>query len=168
MELLAAGRTADVYALDDHRVLRRYRTRHGVEPEAADLHRRLHALPARLSGDPAVRILHRDLHPENVIMTPDGPYLIDWTNAAEGDPAIDVAFSALILAEVAVGDFGVPPEQVRALLTAFLGYAGPVPPSALEQTVALRAADPHLSPAEVARLGAASALVSGIDAARTG
>ncbi|MGH3647754.1 MAG: phosphotransferase [Micromonosporaceae bacterium] len=213
MKLLAAGRTADVYALDDHRVLRRYRDGRGAEPEAAllaylrdqsfpvpavesardgdmvlerlggeamaaallgervtaeaaaailaDLHTRLHALPAR-SANPAVRILHLDLHPENVILTDQGPYLIDWRNATEGDPWLDVALTALILGQVAVGDYGLPPAAVRALLTAFLGYAGPVPQAPLERAVAIRAADPNITPAEVAQLGTAADLVRDI------
>lgn len=66
----------------------------------ADLHRRLHQLPARLSTDPAVRIVHLDLHPDNVMLTSRGPVVIDWHNAAEGSPDLDVALSAVILAEV--------------------------------------------------------------------
>ena len=61
----------------------------------AGLHERLHAIEApdglpeaRLTGD---RLLHRDLHPLNVLLTADGPVVIDWANAAKGDPAYDVA-----------------------------------------------------------------------------
>jgi aminoglycoside phosphotransferase (APT) family kinase protein len=60
----------------------------------ADLHDRLHAIPAPAwlphlpGGD---RLLHLDLHPMNVLMAPDGPVVIDWTNAAAGDPLADVA-----------------------------------------------------------------------------
>jgi aminoglycoside phosphotransferase (APT) family kinase protein len=68
----------------------------------ADLHRRLHAIPAppwlapaRLAGD---RLLHGDLHPLNVLMAPDGPVVIDWTNARRGAPALDVADAWLVLA----------------------------------------------------------------------
>lgn len=75
-----------------------------VEPAArilADLHRQLHALPPRLSSNPAIRILHLDLHPDNVMLSSRGPVLIDWRNATEGPPDLDVALSALILAQVA-------------------------------------------------------------------
>jgi aminoglycoside phosphotransferase (APT) family kinase protein len=65
------------------------------------LHGALHELDAppglaRLgSGD---RLLHLDLHPENVMLSPAGPVVIDWTNARVGDPAVDVALSWVILA----------------------------------------------------------------------
>lgn len=43
------------------------------------------------------RLCHGDLHPENVILTPDGPRVIDWQNATVGHPAGDVARTALLL-----------------------------------------------------------------------
>ncbi|MBN1094319.1 phosphotransferase [Blastococcus sp. TML/M2B] len=36
-------------------------------------------------------LLHLDLHPDNVLLTADGPVVIDWTNAARGRPEVDVA-----------------------------------------------------------------------------
>jgi tRNA A-37 threonylcarbamoyl transferase component Bud32 len=65
----------------------------------AHLHRRLHEIgaPAGLAaageGD---RLLHLDLHPGNVILSPSGPVVVDWTNARGGDPALDVALSWVI------------------------------------------------------------------------
>jgi aminoglycoside phosphotransferase (APT) family kinase protein len=63
----------------------------------ARLHVRLHAIdaPAEL-GDGA--LLHRDLHPDNVLLTRAGPVVIDWPNAAAGDPAFDVALVWIICA----------------------------------------------------------------------
>ncbi len=67
----------------------------------AQLHERLHeiAAPATLPtaglGD---RLLHLDLHPDNIILSPGGPVVIDWTNARRGDPALDVALTWLITA----------------------------------------------------------------------
>lgn len=67
----------------------------------ARLHERLHeiAAPATLqaagTGD---RLLHLDLHPDNVILSADGPFVIDWTNARRGDPTLDVALTWLIAA----------------------------------------------------------------------
>jgi len=50
---------------------------------------------ARLPG--GQRLCHGDLHPENVICTPDGPRVIDWQKATTGNPAGDVARTALLL-----------------------------------------------------------------------
>ncbi|MFF4396554.1 phosphotransferase family protein [Streptomyces sp. NPDC001480] len=72
--------------------------------ELARLLRLLHAVPARDSADPGARVLHLDLHPDNVILTPDGPRVIDWSNAEDGPPGLDWGTSAVILAQVAVGD----------------------------------------------------------------
>jgi aminoglycoside phosphotransferase (APT) family kinase protein len=36
-------------------------------------------------------VLHGDLHPDNVMLTKAGPVVIDWTDAAQGSPAADVA-----------------------------------------------------------------------------
>jgi aminoglycoside phosphotransferase (APT) family kinase protein len=54
-------------------------------------------LKAAARGD---RLLHLDLHPENVILSPSGPFVIDWTNARRGEPALDVALTWVILATV--------------------------------------------------------------------
>jgi thiamine kinase len=43
------------------------------------------------------RLCHGDLHPSNVILSPDGPMLVDWFDASRGDPIADVARSCLIL-----------------------------------------------------------------------
>lgn len=61
----------------------------------AGLHERLHAIPApagvREVDVPGDVLLHRDLHPLNVMVTADGPVVIDWSNAARGGAAYDVA-----------------------------------------------------------------------------
>jgi tRNA A-37 threonylcarbamoyl transferase component Bud32 len=65
----------------------------------AQLHRQLHEIAAP-DGLPAVgegdRLVHLDLHPENVIVSPGGPVVVDWTNARRGDPAFDVALTWVI------------------------------------------------------------------------
>jgi aminoglycoside phosphotransferase (APT) family kinase protein len=43
------------------------------------------------------RVLHGDFHPGNVLVTTTGPVVIDWTNAARGDAAADVARTQLML-----------------------------------------------------------------------
>jgi aminoglycoside phosphotransferase (APT) family kinase protein len=65
----------------------------------AQLHGQLHeieapqGLPAARKGD---RLLHLDLHPANVILSPAGPVVVDWTNARRGDPLFDVALTWVI------------------------------------------------------------------------
>jgi aminoglycoside phosphotransferase (APT) family kinase protein len=66
----------------------------------AGLHEQLHEIPAppELAGlGPGDRLLHLDLHPENVMLAPSGPVVIDWTNARRGEPALDVALTWVIL-----------------------------------------------------------------------
>jgi aminoglycoside phosphotransferase (APT) family kinase protein len=168
--LLAQGRDTDVYALDDTRVLRRYRdpahsntqiearimqyvAGHGYPVprvydatdtdlvlerlhgptlledwrrrpwtatrnarQLAALHDRLAAVPApdwlpgprtlaesetETAPGAAGSVLHLDLHPLNVILTPDrGPVVIDWSNAAAGDPAFDLAVTLVTITTV--------------------------------------------------------------------
>jgi len=68
----------------------------------AELHDRLHQIPAppgiRVAPLPGDRVVHRDLHPMNVMMTPDGPMVIDWSNASAGDPAFDIADTWVLFA----------------------------------------------------------------------
>lgn len=206
MELLGKGRDADVYALDEKRVLRRYRRHDVSETEArvmnhvrangfpaplvhdvsgtdmvmerlhgttltaalfrgdrdpgvlADLHNRLHALAApdwlprhRGGGD---RVVHFDLHPDNVILTGDGPFVIDWTVAAAADPALDVADTLVVLrvaapdgVEAAVLD----PLRER-LVGGFLAGVDADPAPRLAEAIQRRLGDANLLPAEGERL----------------
>ncbi|WP_328668798.1 phosphotransferase [Streptomyces sp. NBC_00328] len=125
----------------------------------ARLLRKLHIVPARLSADPAVRVLHLDLHPDNVMLTPDGPKVIDWSNAEEGAPGLDWAMSAVILAQVAVGGEAigdVAEETLEALLD---GNEDQVTEEGLEEAGSRRAADPTMSTREAGLLGEADALI---------
>ncbi len=69
----------------------------------ATLHSRLHAiappefLPQSPVG-PGDCFLHMDLHPLNVMIGPRGPVVIDWPNAARGDPAVDVVLAWVLMA----------------------------------------------------------------------
>jgi aminoglycoside phosphotransferase (APT) family kinase protein len=125
----------------------------------ADLHTRLHAIPPPPAASPGTRIVHRDLHPDNVMLTPDGPYVIDWRDAVYGPPDLDLASTALILAEVAVDPDQPLAAAARELLGAFLAHAGGHPTDQLDTAAAIRTTNPTLSPAEVSRLGDATALV---------
>ena len=211
--LIGRGRAADVYALDDRRVLRRYRTSYSCTAEAdlmrylrqvgfpvpavfdadgtdlvmerldgrdmladlasrpwraarharvlARLHDQLHqiAAPEGLrqpfgSGD---RVVHLDLHPGNVMLTPGGPVVIDWTNAAAGPAGADVAMADLIMASSDVDDL---PAWLRpaagGLRRIFLrGFRAAVrddPGPYLAEVARYRLRDRNVRPAEAERL----------------
>jgi aminoglycoside phosphotransferase (APT) family kinase protein len=67
----------------------------------ADLHDRLHEIEAPdwlpAISDDGDRLLHLDLHPLNVIMSSNGPVVVDWPNARRGDPMADVALTYALL-----------------------------------------------------------------------
>lgn len=88
-----------------------------------------------------------------------GPVVIDWRNATNGPPDLDLALSAVILAQVAVDETQDMVAAARALLTDFLRYAGGHPLSMMDHAVAMRSADPAMTAEEVARIPAAAALV---------
>jgi len=209
--LLTSGTSADVYALDDRRVLRRYREGRDATPEVgllrhvrahgfpapdvldaagsdivmtrlhgptllqalgageisisdaaevlADLHDLLHDVPAPVAWDVPVSrdwpsltggpvVVHLDLHPGNVILTESGPALVDWANARAGTAELDVAVTALLVAEVAVDAGGDYSQAARALLAAFLHATGVAPLPCLDDAAGLRAAAPALLPGE--------------------
>lgn len=133
----------------------------------ADLHRRLHAIaaPPALADHPWAGevVLHLDLHPANVILAPDGPVVIDWTNARRGGAGADLAEVWMIVATLArdVAPAGLA-DRVREavvgrvegrirsrLLAAFLaGDAREMAREALATTAGVRLGDPNVSPAE--------------------
>jgi aminoglycoside phosphotransferase (APT) family kinase protein len=217
MELMARGRDADVYVIDEERVLRRYRDGRSAHHEAelitrlvdagfptpralgcdgpdlilervvgpdlmtavgagalttqeagaalADLHRRLHALP----WDGGV-LLHLDLHPINVLWTAHGPVLLDWTNAALGAPGLDVAVTAMILAQVVVApdaftDVGVDDrtlgEAPAHMLAALAATAEPFADH-LGEAAARRRRNPNTGPRERETLGEALRLARSV------
>ncbi len=66
----------------------------------ADLHDRLHVIPApdflpELDGGD--RLVHLDLHPMNVMISANGPIVIDWPNASRGYGLTDVAVTIVLL-----------------------------------------------------------------------
>jgi aminoglycoside phosphotransferase (APT) family kinase protein len=54
----------------------------------------LEALERMPEGD---RLCHGDFHPGNVIITKQGPIVIDWIDATRGNPLADVARTSVIL-----------------------------------------------------------------------
>jgi aminoglycoside phosphotransferase (APT) family kinase protein len=210
LRLLASGRDADVYGIDEERVLRRYRDGRDVTTEAevmryvrrfgypvpelyatgpgemvlqhlhgptmlealehatvtpaeagqdlAGLLARLHTVPARAAAAPSAQ-LHLDLHPGNVVLTAGGPVVIDWCNAREGPPGLDVGMTALILAQVAV-ESDPRAAIAHAVLDALLRCTA-VDPDQLDAVLARRRADPNLTTGERALLPTAVRLISG-------
>jgi aminoglycoside phosphotransferase (APT) family kinase protein len=65
----------------------------------------LELLPARTAKP---RLCHGDLHPSNVIMSKDGPVLVDWFDACRGERVADVARSSLTL----LGDGATTPRHL--------------------------------------------------------
>lgn len=64
------------------------------------------ALAARLERLPdGASLCHYDFHPGNIILSPEGPVVIDWMNVQIGDAAADAARTSMMLASTAV-----PPE----------------------------------------------------------
>ena len=89
-----------------------------------------------------------------MLVGPAGPVVIDWAAARTGPAGVDVAMTALLLAEVAVGglhagagdvaDVPLDTDAVDALLTAFLQHADADPLAHLDAAVAFRT--PHAEP----------------------
>jgi Ser/Thr protein kinase RdoA (MazF antagonist) len=125
----------------------------------ADLHVRLHAVPPRPGTGQGV--VHLDLHPDNVLLGPAGPVVIDWRNAVDGPPELDLAVTALIMALVATDREHPMAGPAAELLSAFAHAADGDLGSGLPGAVALRRDDPNLSAGEKARLEAAATLIHG-------
>jgi aminoglycoside phosphotransferase (APT) family kinase protein len=209
-EPFASGRDADVYALDDQWVLRRYRDGHPVRDEAdfmrwvgkhgfpvpavdrvdgadmvierldgptladaaiagdvgpvevgemhAELHRRLHAIPTP-SGTAGNVVMHGDLHPYNVILTGNGPSVIDWRDAREGPAEFDIAMTAIIFAQVALDPaFAELSSLLREALRSYLANSIDPTPH-LPAALARRGRNPTLTKEELALLPAQDQLI---------
>jgi aminoglycoside phosphotransferase (APT) family kinase protein len=141
----------------------------GVGRVLAQVHGRLHALDWS-EARPGECLLHLDLHPLNVMMSGSSPVVIDWSNSRPGPAALDVALTAIILAQVVV-TAGVPasaglsvPESFQGtrlrtaaqrVLQAFSRCAEPYK-SRLSTASELRSRDPFQSPEELSALDSAT------------
>ncbi len=135
------------------------------------LHDRLHALHWP-GAAPDEALLHLDLHPLNVILRGGSdPVVIDWSNAGLGPAGLDVAMTAVILAQVVVTDGmleavgvtdpGVRPALAR-LLAVFAAEVGTPYADRLPAAEALRRRDPYQSTAELAALSRAVELAASL------
>jgi aminoglycoside phosphotransferase (APT) family kinase protein len=60
------------------------------------------------------RVCHGDFHPDNVLLAPHRPVVIDWVDAVQGEPAADVARTLLLLT------YASPPSGAPILLVLLL------------------------------------------------
>jgi hypothetical protein len=93
------------------------------------------------------------------MLTPHGQVVIDWSNATEGPPNLDVALSAVILAQIAVDGIDGMAEPARAFLQAFLAHSRRIPRTTLAEALVMRHANPNLSDTETGHLDEAGALI---------
>ena len=100
-------------------------------------------------------VVHRDFHPLNILLSANGPVVIDWSNGGEGDPMAEVAFSQVILA-TSDADFPRWLESIsrtvrRRFVAAYLDGVGQRPgPDLLAAAADQRLLDPHLRESEQA------------------
>jgi aminoglycoside phosphotransferase (APT) family kinase protein len=132
--------------------------------ELATLHQSLHLLdaPAWLpvapcgSGD---SLLHMDFHPLNVMLSSDGPVVLDWAYASRGDPLVDVAATWVLLASGEVTGNRLETLIARVGRHSFLNaYLKPFSNAGVETVLAdvveWKSRDPHMSASEIHRMRA--------------
>jgi aminoglycoside phosphotransferase (APT) family kinase protein len=126
----------------------------------SELHAQLHELtaPEWLPDAPfgvGTQLLHMDLHPLNVMVTSRGPMVIDWTNAARGNPNIDVAVTWTLMVAAEVPTSGVK-RALTGLIRAKLikGFIAEFDVAAIgtevDAVVAWKCGDKNMSASEVA------------------
>ena len=153
--LLAALEAGQVRAVEAAQVL-------------ADLHARLDAVPPRPGRTSREQVLHLDLHPDNVMLEARGPVLIDWRNTTDGRRAVDVAMTALILAQVAVDGADSRAAAAMDVLTQFVALVDRDTLTALDDAAARRTGDPNLTGLERRLLPLAVSAVHRVGGAHPG
>jgi hypothetical protein len=137
----------------------------------AGLHQQLHELPAPewLPSAPCgvgTQLLHMDLHPLNVMMSPRGPIVIDWTNAVRGDPNTDVAVTWTLISAGEVPTSGVKGKLVGRIRSHLVrGFVGAFDRDAVGREVGAvvewKSRDPNMSESEVSTMRAFARNVNG-------
>jgi aminoglycoside phosphotransferase (APT) family kinase protein len=133
--------------------------------ELAELHQSLHLLkappwvPEAPCGSGGGALLHMDFHPLNVMLSSEGPMVVDWTRASRGDPLVDVAATWVLLASGEVSDHQLQAGIVKigrsVLLNAYLQpFSGSGVDSVLREVVEWKSQDPNMTASEVARMRA--------------
>jgi tRNA A-37 threonylcarbamoyl transferase component Bud32 len=134
----------------------------GFGRDLAELHQSLHQLkapewmPAAPCG-PGERLLHMDLHPLNIILSKKGPIVVDWTNAARGNPLVDVAATWVLLASGSVSSSRVQAALVKVgrgiILKAFLrSFPRDELSGVLGRVVEWKCQDTNMSAIEIERM----------------
>jgi hypothetical protein len=133
----------------------------GHAARLARLHQQVHAVPGldwlRAPFGDGQALLHLDLHPQNVLLSPRGPVVIDWEGAGRGPAEADLALCWVVVAmssvpgslwQRAVGRAG-----QRLFADAVLRDSGlPVNAAWLAEAGRFRLQDPHLFPSEADRI----------------
>lgn len=90
---------------------------------------RIEAMSIAESLPRGAALLHGDLHPGNVLMSDNGPIVIDWFDAAIGHPLADITRSTLLLQPSATDAPyhlpGATPTLVQSMLDAYVDAFAP-------------------------------------------
>ena len=127
----------------------------------ARLHEQVHAVPGpdglRAPFGDGAALLHLDLHPDNVLLSPRGPVLIDWEGACRGPAQADLALCWVVVAMSTV--HGSAWQQLvgrsgqRLFADAVLRHSGLTVDAAwLARAARFRLHDPNLQPEEADRI----------------
>ena len=133
-----------------------------IADQLADLHTRLAALQVdaremAVRFEPVECLVHLDLHPGNVVLTPRGPMVIDWSNAGMGPNGADVATTWILLTIGEADDIPVPLRPFvgairRRLLRRFLHGVERPRPEVIAMVAEHRSSDWNLRSGELDKL----------------